>query len=278
VFTGIRQVRWTVLVLFVVMAAALTTAAVASFRWGLLDWVVFGTRGLINETLAANLILLALLVGGVIFFIGRLRPSDLGLVKSGLAPAAGLVLLVWLAAQAAQALSLWSTGGEVALNPLWERRGVSVVLGLLFAQLLGNALYEEIAYRGFLLPQIHLLLGRWLARPAVRLAAALGVSQSLFALAHVPNRLYQGVALPDLLPSLLSVLAFGLLYSFIYIRTGNLFFAVGVHAFSNTPTFVVGGNEPVLVLALGFVVALLWPYLRRGPAAYGAPSARPVRS
>ena len=88
----------------------------------------------------------------------------------------------------------WS-GGPFDANPLWNR-GATVVTGALIAQLLGNALYEEITFRGFLLPQLYLKLERWQDRPALRIACAVLLSVAMFALIHIPIRLWTGDARP----------------------------------------------------------------------------------
>lgn len=92
------------------------------------------------------------------FGLSPLRPTEVGLGWSDLPSAIALVLLVWVAAQVLGRVLGVATAHTVQLNPLWERRGVSGVLGLLLAQVLGNALLEEVGFRGFLMPQLNLRL------------------------------------------------------------------------------------------------------------------------
>ena len=100
---------------------------------------------------------------------------------------------------------------------------------------LGNALFEEIAYRGFLFPQLYLrLAGCGSARK--RLGLALLISQGLFALSHIPNRIYLGMTPSEIALDLLMLLGWGTIYTLIYLRTDNLFIVVGIHALGNTPT------------------------------------------
>jgi membrane protease YdiL (CAAX protease family) len=51
----------------------------------------------------------------------------------------------------------------------------------------------------------------------------------------------------------------------VYYRTGNLFIAIGLHAFMNTPTLVVGpqGLGETYAVYLAIVVAVGWPWFHR---------------
>lgn len=77
------------------------------------------------------------------------------------------------------------------INPSWAEVGVGAILGLLVAQLFGNALYEGVLFRAVLLNQLVLKLRdrRW------GFPLALVGSRTIFALLHVPNRLLQGNSL-----------------------------------------------------------------------------------
>jgi TctA family transporter len=59
-------------------------------------------------------------------------------------------------------------------------------LGFLVAMLVGIPLYEEVAFRGFLFPQLYLKLG---GAYRARLWVAAIISALLFALMHLPNRM-----------------------------------------------------------------------------------------
>jgi membrane protease YdiL (CAAX protease family) len=135
------------------------------------------------------------------------------------------------------------------------------MVGLLIAQLFGNALYEEILFRAVLLDQLALKL----QDRRVGFPLALVGSQTGFALLHVPNRLLQGYTLPGMVEGLGLLFLMGLLFALVYHRTGNLLIAVGVHAVNNAPTMLVAtplsGQSLVTVLLVGLVAA--WPVLRR---------------
>jgi membrane protease YdiL (CAAX protease family) len=85
------------------------------------------------------------------------------------------------------------------------------------------------------------------------------ISQGLFALVHIPIRIYGGTDVVLLVPNLLYLLFLGSFFAFIYMRTGNLFFAVGVHSLLNAPTAALGSSNSVVILGLGLALTLLWP-------------------
>jgi len=73
------------------------------------------------------------------------------------------------------------------------------------------------------------------------------------------------VAIGQLGPTLLLLFVWGTLLAVAYYRTGNLFVAVGVHAFMNTPTVLVGPPDAGILtaIALGVLTAALWSRLER---------------
>ena len=260
-----REVGWGVLAVFLV--AIVAVAAVVNLVFFRLDSpqaIVDVTLGLVDWTLMGSAMVLLVVVGGVIFGLGRLRPAEVGLITSKLPEAIVVTALLWAVTQALIATGAWLSLGEVPINPRWAERGVTVVIGALIAQLFGNALAEEIIYRGFLLPQTWLKLrGGLPARPGWRLVLAILISQSIFALSHIPNRIFNGMTPAEMLPDMLMLLVFGAYYAFLYLRTGNLFIAVGVHALANAPTSIVQSDLPApLLMVLALIVALAWPKVR----------------
>jgi len=166
-----------------------------------------------------------------------------------------------MALQAAAAAVSLARTGTVGMDPGWSQSGVGATLGLLVAQLFGNALYEEVLFRAVLLDQMVLKLRdrRW------GFPLALVGSQLIFALLHVPNRLLRRCTLTGMVDGLGLLFLMGLLFALVYHRTGNLLIAVGVHALNNAPTMLVAtrlsGQFLVTLLLVALVTA--WPVLRR---------------
>lgn len=284
-FSDVKRTTWAVIAAVVVAASVLVGVAVAAFQLDLFTPITKATGGLVNDTLVANFLLLAIIVVGIMFVWGKLGPRDVGLRREHLGTGVLMTAVLWLFAQLG--IVAWQAifggpvgpGGPLDPNPLWER-GATVAIGTLIAQLLGNALYEEITFRGFLLPQIYLKLERWRGRPALRMAGAVALSVTMFALIHIPVRLWTGVTLAELPGSLLWVGLLGIVYAFVYLRTGNLFFTVGAHALSNAPTMLFVGDSGYAMMACALIIAAVWPYAARlgrgslpSPATYGTKGA-----
>ena len=225
------------------------------------------TGGLFTGSLLANLFFIGALVGVIILRFGGLRLADLGLVFRHIPVGIAYTLGIWSAAQVILLIAGWLTYDTISLSPDWINPGL--VIGILLAQIVGNALFEEIAYRGFLFPQIYLRLSRLRDSRWSRLALALLISQGLFALSHIPNRIYLGMKPGEITLDLLMLLGWGALYTLIYLRTNNLFIVVGIHALGNTPTtlfttapFLSGDGASILIYTLVISLLFCLPLLR----------------
>jgi membrane protease YdiL (CAAX protease family) len=269
----IREVSWTVLLVTVLASSALVTTLwyLLSISWRPLLTVETVARtasgGLVHLTLVTYAVLLLVVVVGVMGWVGGLRPRDVGLDIGDLPVGVGVTVGTWVVLQLVGVASLVVQGQPIEINSYWTAANTLAVLGLLAAQLFGNALYEEVVFRAFLINQLRHKLGRRLpsATPRRIAIAAILVSQVVFALSHIPSRLV-GYPPSEVLSSLITVFVVGLLLAVLYWRTGNLFVAIGLHALINTPTMVYGspslGGVTALVVAVG--LALGWPWAERG--------------
>jgi membrane protease YdiL (CAAX protease family) len=220
------------------------------------------TGGLIDGTLQAN-VLSILLFSLIVFGWGKLRPRDVGLDWSKLGQALSLTALLWLAMQLIVLIVNW-INGDVHMNPLWSERGVTAVLGGLIAQLAGNAFYEEMSYRGFYLQQFYLKIRNpsERGRKTVAILSMLG----LFVLSHIPNRIFHGYTLADIPLDFALLFAWGLFFTAIYLVSGNLFLAIGVHALTNRPTLITESPFPAQALLFVLTCILLAALRRRSRA------------
>jgi membrane protease YdiL (CAAX protease family) len=192
-----RLVSWRLLGAVLAIEVLLTIFInLVLFRSAWVATTVFGrvraaTGGLVTTTLLVNLLNVVLVVAGLLILVGELRWKDLGLDRSELPVAIGVTVGLWAALQAVAAGISLAPTGTVRINPSWGEVGVGAILGLLVAQLFGNALYEGVLFRVVLLDQLVLKLRdrRW------GFPLALVGSQTIFALLHVPNRLLQGNSL-----------------------------------------------------------------------------------
>ncbi|MCK6577942.1 MAG: CPBP family intramembrane metalloprotease [Anaerolineae bacterium] len=269
----IRLSRHSAPLRFIVLHFALVGVVnLVFFAGGAFQPLASATGGLVTGSLVTNLIFITVLVAWLILRHGDLRLSDIGIIPARLPTAVALTVGLWLAAQTVHALAGLLTYGVVEVAPVWNSAGAYMLIGALVAQLCGNALFEEIAYRGFLFPQFFLRLKRLADRRRVRIGAALALSQGLFALAHIPNRLYLGMPRDAIALDLLTLTAVGVLFTLIYIKTDNLFLGVGIHALGNAPTTLFRTTPALEVEGASILI-----YLLVIAAAYGAPVYRESR-
>ena len=192
------------------------------------------TGGLVNGNLQYNLFVLALQVGCIMIWVGRLRLSDIGLRARDLWPAALSTLALWTLLNIGVAAWWLLHGQPLTPNPSWTKPSATV--GKLIGQLFGNALAEEIVFRGFLTVQLMVVFRRF-----GRFTAVIGgiiTAQILFALSHIPVLLRTGLEWRQM-PSILTALfAVGVMFACIYALTKNLLIAVGVHALCDAVTLI----------------------------------------
>jgi CAAX protease family protein len=219
------------------------------------------TDGFIQGTIDADLPMLVLVVGGLIFWAGSLRPRDVGWKGRNLVSAAALTLALWAIINIAIVVFVLTERHQLILDPSWSKPGPIVNFGSLFAQIFCNALYEETIYRGFLTVQVMLMLKRFGRLPAALIAAV--AVQVLFMIIHVPELIVYGhYPLSEVWLTLVSIFIAGLTLVSIYFLTGNIFFAVGVHALVDANMMIISGplNQMIgfiyIFAALG--AAVLW--------------------
>lgn len=243
----------------------LTLIAIAQFvvfrdsnRWA--PWFVAvyrATQGLIDFTLMLGLSLQVLIIGILMIGIGRLRPRELGLDIAKLPAGVAWTFAVWLAAQLVTLLLCVVAGEPIGLNPAWSFGSWTQPAGEWIAQLFGNAAFEEVLYRGFLFPQCVWLASSWFRDRSdrSRIAIALLISQGLFALGHIPFNFVGGGWSGQWL--LIFQFLMGLAFCGIYIRTGNLFLAIGFHALANNPGPLLTGGTIAEILPMAIVHLLI---------------------
>jgi membrane protease YdiL (CAAX protease family) len=264
---ALRETSWATIgavVIAGVMAVALFHLTLPAISDALAP-VVDATGGLVEVTLLVNLAFVVVIVGGIILRFGDLRSRDIGLVRADLPLGIGITAGAWILVQVTGVAALALQGESLALADSLIRVGILPVLGGFIGQVFGNALYEEVVYRAFLLPQLAKKFTR-LSRsesPRTAFLLALLASQVVFTLVHVPGRLAGGVEVGDLPVFLTAPFVLGLLFTLVYARTGNLFVTIGLHALINDPVLLVDAGGVVLVplLLVVFAILVAWPSL-----------------
>ena len=225
-------------------------------------WIATG--GIISAQLLVNLFMLVSIVGGLLWVDDHLEPGHVGLVVEAIPMGVVVTVGLWLGIQAI-GIGLDVVGGGVGVSTAWTGIGAGGWITRLIPELFGSALQEEVFFRGLLLTQAYLISRRYLGGTRVPLAVAVVGTQAWFGLVHLPIGLVQGTTLP--LPAdLVGTALLGIIYALVYLRTGNLFVAVGVHALANDPAPIFVDPVTARFVLLGLTVLLLlgWPIIRRG--------------
>jgi membrane protease YdiL (CAAX protease family) len=265
-FSEVRRVPPIAIAAFIVLHLVLKAGIFGTFFLeNVADPVYAITRGVVTHSATAGILQTAILL---VFLFGSVgvRGVDLGARLQGLGSGIVITLFVWLLAQTGTVLVGSIDGGTLQFGSILTLSGISLSAGLVEAQA-GGAVIEEIVYRGFLFPQIFLLLryGRgWKAPRAGTMA--LFVSQLYFAICHFPAAL-RTYAEPWIETTLWLVQVFvvGLLFCIAYLVTGNLFAVIGLHSLLNFPgpLFITRVAPFFLVIVAGCLVLAFWPQLSR---------------
>jgi membrane protease YdiL (CAAX protease family) len=208
---GIHEASWGAIA-FVFLIA---TASVIVFLW-------------VSKLFALPLIWIVC-IGVGIFLWGRQKLRDVGLTWRNILPGIAYAI-VWWAVTVGGVTGVALVRREPVQWPVFNGN-----MGPLIKQLLIFALAEEIIFRGFIMAQLYRKLRRACSHSALALTAAILISQLYFALWHIPHRLMDHEPAAEMATNLALIYAGGVLFSLVYLRTGNLLTALGVHAVSNLP-------------------------------------------
>lgn len=256
-FARTRVTSWRVIIAVVV--ANCTICAAATWAAPVRHAITVLTRQtgwLLSPYLSLCGVETLLLVGGLMILVGRLRPSDLGLTRRGIAPGLAFFLLLWGGVQLVLGGDRLVAGEPIRLHAAWADDPARA-LGAVIGSVAGVALYEELVFRGFLLAQFCRKLATPIARRTATRALALVGSQVLFALGHVPHHLRGGMPAAEYPEMLVLMFAYGTLFALVYLRSGNLLYAVAVHGLINPPAALVADDA----LAAGTIVPLVLCWL-----------------
>jgi membrane protease YdiL (CAAX protease family) len=222
------------------------------------------TGGWVTHELIATLLMAVVLVGGLLWGVGRLRASDLALSTgwaSGwkLLNAVLVAYLLWGLAQLLVAVGGLLGLTEIAANPAWIQPLRPSLVGASALTVLAAAALEELMYRGFFFVHLLLALRRWgIVGERWQMGGALAGSQLFFGLNHLPVGLDAGFTGGVLGLYVLQVTFVGVLFAVLFMQTTNLFLVIGVHALINAPVlpFVGGIDASFVVLLLALALML----------------------
>jgi len=196
-----------------------------------------------------------IIMGLLLVLVGRLRCNDFGLIRQRFLPAVVWVLCTWLAAQLFFVLTHLD---DISLDPAWHGRIVKTISNTVTGQMLGNALYEEMFWRAFVISQVSLLLVhrlKWTFGKALTWAIIL--SSILFAMSHLPRDFSHDLTVQQILGFQAVWFAGGLAFAGIFLLSNNIFIAIGIHSLSNYSLSLFKGSNSELTQAFITLVPLL---------------------
>ncbi|MNY59694.1 CAAX amino terminal protease self- immunity [compost metagenome] len=82
------------------------------------------------------------------------------------------------------------------------------------------------------------------------------ISQSIFALMHIPNRIYSGLTGMEFVYDFIQLVILGIIFCLLYLLTKNLFFVVGIHSLMNEP-LMLWYNDYITIIVLSSIVILV---------------------
>jgi membrane protease YdiL (CAAX protease family) len=262
---GVRRARGSTIGLFLVLNALVLTGYLAVYCIGFVQMGHHSVEGSVYRIPSLNTLLILGPIVGVLLWYERLSLQDIGIVWRKLPFAMLLWVGSWLLIQGIELVAGLVLQGNTEIDPAWSGGGL-VIVAPLVGHLLGTALYEEMAFRGFLLRQSFLNLHRSTkSRQVLSAVVAILVSQLAFTLFHVPWKLVTQGWSANLVGELCGVLLTGIVYSLLYLRTDNLFLVMGIHALGNAPTSLISPTigTPNLLLLFTVVIWILWPRMKK---------------
>lgn len=226
------------------------------FAKNLYFWISNHTARLITPTLILYLALYFVFIFLILIKNSKLSLKEIGLEKKKLKTGVFVSILFFFLLQIYGVLYSFFAFNKLAVNEVFTQW--TVVVGYYTELVLGVALFEEVVFRGFLIPQIFLRLK---SNKNSRMVMTLVISQILFSIVHIPVRIVNGIDFTTLMISLAALFVVGLMFSFIYLLTENLFIAMGFHviwdAANNSAATIYKSNYTVIIV-LFFAFILMY--------------------
>lgn len=225
------------------------------------------TAGFVIPTITNYTVYIIVIIGIIIAWPGKISGKSVGLIKTKVFPALGYTLGIWIIPQLIILIYLTITGGQFILSEFWLKYGLVTGLGVICGQFFGNALYEEVIFRGFLVPQFYRRFSKSIRKIETKaLIFSIILSQLVFALIHIPNRIHNGESnVINLLIVILPIFLIGVFLTILYLRSQNLFLCIAIHSLMNYPAFVLESpiESKTIMAILALLLIIFYPQIRR---------------
>lgn len=122
-------------------------------------------------------------------------------------------------------LQAFIANGEITIHP--DFTPTRLIGGVVFV-----GITEEIVFRGFLLNALLKKMKLWFA---------IALNEALFVLIHFPIWIYRGRELSEFLSGSVAVFVLGVLFSYSFIKTKNIFVPIALHMIWNLLVILLNG-------------------------------------
>ena len=267
----IKKLDYRIIIVLLIYYILNTLLANYLFTTEIFNPIIYYTNGIINATFVANLIGLA---GSlfIIFIVGKHNLGSIWFNKQKLKIAILLITSIWLISQVfIIAVSYYNTREIIFIQ------NFNIIAGNIIGQIFGNALLEEMIFRGILLIQLYLII---INKNSNRMTIiySLAASAIIFVLFHIPNRILTYT--PDnLFIDTVSLLFGSTLLGIIFLKTKNLPFVIGFHSLVNDPSNIIVTNIPTepIIFALVIIITLKWDKIIGKETEYLLPIVEPLK-
>lgn len=247
-----------------------------AFNWLYINFLrgAFSLPGVYTDGVIDSLFVLSLIKGafvgfGVIFWIGQFRSRHLGLGWEKFKVGMLATCFLWAMLQLIIVAYDMITASEISYFSNWQGTGSINILGGFVLYAIGKAFFDELTYRGLLLPQLHLKCRRYInLDPRLILGIAIVLSQTIYLIIQLPLVSLFASTSSSSAMTLTSLFFLSIINSLVYLRTKNLYITIGLHAIWYQPIFIAAPAIPhtfiLVLLAVGFI--LVWPLLPNTPS------------
>jgi len=180
-----REARTGTILLFLLLSLGMIGMFLVGYQGGIVQAIQDSTRGLIHQSLLLNITLTLVTVAGILLWYEKLHLQDIGIVFGKLPLATVFGVFAWIIIQGIETIVGVLIKGRTGVTPDWQQNSLAI-MGLLFGHFFGTTLWEEIAFRGFLLKQCFLRLSGRTGNKALVTTSSILVSQLVFMLFHIP--------------------------------------------------------------------------------------------
>jgi hypothetical protein len=148
------------------------------------------------------------------------------------------------------------------------KQNANSVIGGAISQFFGNALFEEVFWRGFLLVQLTKVFHKITKKTILALAVSAIIGSVIFAYGHSHGTGFQGLGMERSFALIVS----GISFCVMYLLFNNIFSIIGIHAITNI-SYIMSVNGFVFIgyyhgyisLVLGIIIAIYYRTTRNKP-------------